>query len=61
MVGVLGAGEFVAPAFEDFLGVGAQGEGFEVGAVGHPLLVEARGVDGFLDVHLVVDDVEDGQ
>ena len=59
MVRRLRAAELVAHAFQDLARVGAQREGLDVGRFRQPLLVEARRVDRFLDVHAVVDHVED--
>ena len=61
MVGILRPGKLVAPAFKDLLGIRAHREGLQVGGFRHPLLVETRRVHRFLDVHLVVDDIQDRQ
>lgn len=61
VVGILWPGKLVAPALKDLLRIRADREGLQVSGVRHPLLVETRRVDGLLDVHLVIDDVENGQ
>jgi hypothetical protein len=51
-------GELVSHALENGAGVGAQCEILHVRFLGQPLLVDSRCVDRFLQIHAVVDDVE---
>src|SRR5215216_3115575 len=52
-------GEAVAARFEGAEGVGAHPEGLVDDLVRQPLVMYARRVDGLLDVHVEVDDVDD--
>ncbi|AEK61998.1 hypothetical protein CFU_2168 [Collimonas fungivorans Ter331] len=61
MVERLRHGELLAPAFEDLLGIRAEGVRFKIGRFRQPLLVETRRIDCFLDIHAVVDHVQHGQ
>ena len=59
VVGGLRVTQLVPHADQQLACVGTEGEGFDFGGFRQPLLVEARRVDGFLDGHAVVDDIDD--
>ena len=58
VVGGLRVAQLVAHVDQQLLCVGAERESFDFGDIRQPLLVETRGIHGFLNVHAIVDDID---
>ena len=51
--------DVVAHLGENFARISRKGIGLHIDLVRQPLMVDARRVDGFLDIHAVIDDIDD--
>ena len=60
VVGLLRVLQAIPHVLQDLAGVGRDCIGLRLRHVRHPLMVDARSVDGFLNVHPEIDDVENG-